>query len=387
MTGGNSIKTDGSIRTIQGFSDNNGKLKGEKWYDIYTSYWNDDLKYADTFTSNACLGKGDFALSASGASPVITSISQGEGCMKGAQYQNMPMYVIHEMEAAIADCKANIVGKHWDEAVAFYSGSLTLNGADIGVFQYGLAEKRCKDFNTCNSKSAVVNAKVLDLFAAGRDMVPGFQCSGMETTKEALVKQFAVPLVQGVLKYFFLADTSSSEKEKAELWAFAAAILPMVSHYNPSAAVSLRANSYILNPISVPSGFVSAKASLEAAYPAMGLSCAEVGGYVSQSDSSRYAYGMEPCSDASTQTQGVRSNARTIDSTTPAEAGVIVLAVVLFILLLSLLVYCCRKTLCSCCSGHTKGDDCIVGILGGDPCLGGARKGDAPLYDEGSSHV
>jgi hypothetical protein len=201
------------------------------------------------------------------------------------------------------------------------------------------------------------------------------------------VKQFAVPLVQGVLKYFFLSDISSSEKEKAELWAFAAAILPMVSHYNPSAAVALRANSYILNPISVPSGFVSAKASLEAAYPAMGLTCADVGGYVSQSDSSKYAHGMEPCSDASTQTQGARSNARTIDSTTPAEAGVIVLAVVLFILLLSLLVFCCRKTLCSCCSGHTKGDDCIVGIKGGDPCLGGARKGDAPLYDEGSSHV
>eukprot|EP00596_Hydrurales_sp_CCMP1899_P007816 CAMPEP_0119036064 /NCGR_PEP_ID=MMETSP1177-20130426/3517_1 /TAXON_ID=2985 /ORGANISM="Ochromonas sp, Strain CCMP1899" /LENGTH=55 /DNA_ID=CAMNT_0006995313 /DNA_START=18 /DNA_END=181 /DNA_ORIENTATION=+ len=54
----------------------------------------------------------------------------------------MPMYVIHQMEAAIVDCKAGTVGTHWDEAVAFYSGSLTLNVKDIGVFQYGLAEKR-----------------------------------------------------------------------------------------------------------------------------------------------------------------------------------------------------------------------------------------------------
>jgi hypothetical protein len=46
-------------------------------------------------------------------------------------------------------------------------------------------------------------------------------------------------------------------------------------------------------------------ASLEAAYPAMGLSCAEVGGYISKSDSSKYAYGMEPCTDSSTQVRRV----------------------------------------------------------------------------------
>jgi hypothetical protein len=180
--------------------------------------------------------------------------------MKGAQYQNMPMYVIHEMEAAIVDCNAGTIGTHWDEAVAFYSGSQTLNVSSIGVFQYGLAQKRCKDFGTCNSdKSAAVNTKVLDMFASGRDMVPLFQCAAMETTKEALVKQFTIPLVQGVMKYLYLSGTSSSEKERAELWAFAAAILPMVSHYNPSAAVTLRANAHILNPVAVPDGYVSAK--------------------------------------------------------------------------------------------------------------------------------
>ena len=219
MIGGNSVKSDGSVRTIQGFSTENGKLVGEKWFDIFAAYWNGDLKYADTFTSSACQGRGDFALS---TSPAITSISQGQGCMKGAQYQNVFMYVIHELEAAIVDCKANKVGTHWDEAVAFYSGSITLTGSDIGVFQYGLAEKRCGDFKTCGSSTSEVNEKVLALFAAGRDMQPGFQCSAMESTKEALVKQFTIPLVQGVIKYLYLAKTSQSEKEKAELWAFAA---------------------------------------------------------------------------------------------------------------------------------------------------------------------
>jgi hypothetical protein len=277
VTGESSIKSDGSVRTIQGFSTDTSKLVGEKWYDIFTTYWGNDLKYADTFTSNACLGKGDFALSASGVTPMITTISQGQGCMKGAQYQNMPMYVIHEMESAVADCKSKKVGTHWDEAVAFYTGSMTLSSPNIGVFQYGLAEKRCADFNTCAENSDGVNEKVLALFARGRDMVPGFQCEDMESTKESLVKQFTIPLIQGVIKYLYLADTGNTEKEKAELWAFTAALLPFVNHYSPSAAAELRANAYILNPVTVPSGFVAAKASLEAAYSAMGMSCADVG--------------------------------------------------------------------------------------------------------------
>jgi hypothetical protein len=179
--------------------------------------------------------------------------------MKGAQYQNMPMYVIHEMESAIADCKAGKVGTHWDEAVAFYTGSATLSGSDIGVFQYGLAEKRCADFNTCGEDSSAVNEKVLALFGFGRDLVPGFKCSEMESVKESLVKQFTIPLVQGVMKYLYLATTGKSEKEKAELWAFAAALLPFVNHYSTSAAATLRKNSYILNTNIVPDGVASVK--------------------------------------------------------------------------------------------------------------------------------
>jgi hypothetical protein len=227
-TGGNSLKSSGSIRTIQGFSTATKigggvtvpKLAGEKWFEIYNSYHSSST-YADDFTKSACQGTGVFEPKAAveNVSPVITTISQGEGCMKGAQYQNMPMYVIHEMEAAIADCKAGTVGTHWDEAFAFYTGSLVSNGrpADKGVLQYGLAEKRASDFNTQNSdNSAVVNEKVLALFVAGRNSVPKFQCEAMEATKEALVKQFTIPLVQGVMKYLYLADNSDRSGAKPE---------------------------------------------------------------------------------------------------------------------------------------------------------------------------
>lgn len=302
--GGNSIKTDSTNRTIAGFS--NAKLTGEKWFDIYTAYWGGNKLYADSFTTSACKGTGDFAAKAS--NPTISTISRIEGCKKGAAYHNVWMYVIHEMEAAIKDCKMSVAtSTHWDEAVAFYTGSTTLVNptTNTGVFQYGLAEKRCPIFNTCTVtgddallyKSAV-NQKVLGLFSSGRSYQAAGRCSNMETVKESLVKQFTVPLVQGVLQYLYLSKTGGTEKQKAELWSFAAALLPVVNYYSPSAATSLKTDSYIRNDVTVPSGYVAAKASLESVYTAMGISCADVGGYVDASTATGYAVGMEPCSDA-----------------------------------------------------------------------------------------
>jgi hypothetical protein len=62
----------------------------------------------------------------------------------------------------------------------------------------------------------------------------------------------------------------------------------MVSHYNSIAADSLRVNADIAKIAFVGSGLhVSAKESLEAVYPALGITCRDVGGYLS---GSRYVY-------------------------------------------------------------------------------------------------
>jgi hypothetical protein len=142
-----------------------------------------------------------------------------------------------------------------------------------------------------------VNEKVLLLFALGRDLVSDYKCKAMESVKESLVKQFTIPLVQGVIKYLYLAKTGNTEKEKAELWAFAAALLPFVNHYSSSAAAILKDNSFILNSDVVKAGFVLVKASLEAVYPAMGITCLDVGGYTNPSGTSTYVSGLEPCID------------------------------------------------------------------------------------------
>jgi hypothetical protein len=260
--------------------------------------------YADTFTTNACKGLGNFAPI---ASPPITEISRIEGCKKGAAYLNVWMYVIHEMEEAIDDCKKSVaVSTHWDEAVAFYTGSTTLDNPTVnyGVFQYGLAEKKCPLFNTCGASSdntklykSTVNEKVMSLFATGNSYRTAGRCSNLEMVKEALVKQFTVPIIQGIMQYLYQSTTDGKEKSKSELWSFASAVLPLVNSYSPSVAKTLLDNSLITNVVTVPSGVAAVKASLESVYGAIGITCSDVGGFVNPAVAGTYYSGMEPCSD------------------------------------------------------------------------------------------
>merc|ERR1712162_11349 len=85
---------------------------------------------------------------------------------KGIVYLNVFPYVIWEMQDAINDCKAGKLSANadsvhaWDEAVAFYTGSLEgttqggqggLTASYAGELQFTLAEKRCMNFGTCTA--------------------------------------------------------------------------------------------------------------------------------------------------------------------------------------------------------------------------------------------
>ncbi|KAJ1418559.1 hypothetical protein B484DRAFT_433960 [Ochromonadaceae sp. CCMP2298] len=278
--GGNSVKSSGAIRTIQGFSTGFSDMQSEKWYDIFAAYWSDPA-YADTFTSSACPGTGDFAES---ASPLVSDTARTEACTTGAQYQNVWMRV---------------------------GSPPGVSGSGDGLLQYTLAERRCVDFNTCDESddspySSVVNDAVFELFEQDRvyqyDHANG--CANMEATKEALVQQFAIPLLQGTLKYLYFPDLTESEKTRAELWVFAAALLPMLDTYNTGVAATLLSNALITNIDVVSSGYADVKYQLETLYTDMGVTCAQVGGLSSSAYASGYYPGMQPCSDASTSSGG-----------------------------------------------------------------------------------
>eukprot|EP00752_Nemacystus_decipiens_P007957 g7110.t1 len=304
--GGNSLKTD-EVRTIRDFSlDAQAVMTGEEWFDVYEDYWAAP-DYADLFTTSACRGAADF----SGAS-VLT---RGESCRGGALYQNVWMQVIHELEDAIGDCNAgdlsaNDGGAHsWDEAWAFYAGSTEgTEGSDEGYMLYALAESRCQNFATCTADSddsditgtSQVNADMLELYQEGQALLLDGDCDLAEAIIDGVVDLMTVPLLQGMLRLFYLADPlagGGGDFEQAQLWAHSAAALPRIHVCDPDVATTIRANTDI-NSADAPvkEGYVSLTERLQSVYSCLGVSCSQVGGLVSP-DATTYVDGLEPCSD------------------------------------------------------------------------------------------
>lgn len=277
--GKNSRKSSGR-RTLRGFStDASAKLKGEGYFELYRKYWK-RADYADVFVKSALKGRGDFS-----GKPTIF---RAEAAVKGAQYQNVWMYVIHEMEDAINDCvKKNLADNDkgvtaWDEAWAFYAGSAVgSKGKRKGFMLYTLAQKRCVEFKTCGKgRVAKVNSNVLKLFNTGKKQLLKGQCSGVIKTKNAIAKQMAVPLVQGVFRYIVLTSNSkTAEKDKAhgEGWAFTAAVLPLVAHCNKFSAKRLRDNFKPKANPPMKDGIAAVAKALQGVLGCMGIPCSDVG--------------------------------------------------------------------------------------------------------------
>lgn len=281
---GMNSEKEGGLRTLQGFSTSApDKLKNEGVYELYKKYW-DDGTYADTFVSGALDGSGDFS--------DREARFRGECANKGSQYQNVWMYVIHEMEDAINDCENgdltdNADGREaWDEAVAFYVGSevgTELVSTTDGYMLYTLAQKRCQDYGTCDENGvANVNKKVMDAFAEGRDAIKDGNCDDAIDIKNRIIVQMQVPLVQGIHRYLNLTkeslpDGNELEKSWGEGWAFSAAILPIVKDCSVSAAESLEKNfaPNVESPMSDSIEDVSSK--LQSAFACMGITCEDVG--------------------------------------------------------------------------------------------------------------
>lgn len=279
--GDHSEKSDGK-RTLQGFSTSApDKMAQEGYYKLYRDYW-DDGTYADTFVSNALSGSGDFE----GADELL----RAECANKGSQYQNVWMYVIHEMEDAINDCVNGNLNDNdnevaaWDEAVAFYTGSLVgpdPNPSTDGFMLYTLAQKRCADYGTCNEDGiAKVNAEVIDLFNKGKGQLVGGSCEEAVATKNEIVKKMTVPLVQGIHRYISQTKEGGSVKDKlwGEGWAFSAAVLPLVAHCDDSVAEALKDNFSPTVDDPMTSSVDELSGKLQSVYGCLGFGCDDVVG-------------------------------------------------------------------------------------------------------------
>jgi hypothetical protein len=248
-----------------------------------------------------------------------SDVMRGELVKKGIAYQAVWMYVLHEFEDAIGDCLAgnifdneasNAAGDSphaWDEGWAFYAGSLEgTDGSGSGQMIHQLAEKRCKDFGTCchgREGPAKSNIRALGKTRMGRNKILSGDCFTVVKDYDDIVDQMTVPLIQGMLKYAFKADpandqgscqSGSCDKEWAEGWAFAAAVLPRLHYCSYETADMVRANLDVANVAPMKDGFAILKAEVESLYPCLGLTCADVGAF--QNSAGVYT-GADACTD------------------------------------------------------------------------------------------
>ena len=135
-----SQKAGGVLRTLRGFSTGISTAKADApLYRQFASFYGSPT-YADNFVWAALNGAGQFFNT--------SLVTRQESANKGSAYGNSWMYVVLEMYDALDSCVAGNRGEalqHWDEAWAFYAGSLEgpAGTPGLGMQPYSLAEKRC----------------------------------------------------------------------------------------------------------------------------------------------------------------------------------------------------------------------------------------------------
>lgn len=214
------------------------------------------------------------------------------------------MYVIREFEDALDDCKEKCISCNddpvhaWDEGVAFYSGSLELqDGLSNGELLHQLADKRCKDFNTCTDEDntySAVNKELLQLFNVGQGQLQAGQCDDARETTAKVVDLMYIPLIQGTLRYAYKVDKlSGGEKEKAEGAVFAAAVLPRIFAEDEKAAEDIYDNMKVG---ASSTDFKKVKKAFEGVYSDLGIECSDIGGLIDTATNDYYD-GASPCKD------------------------------------------------------------------------------------------
>ncbi|MEC7878741.1 MAG: FEA1-related lipoprotein, partial [Actinomycetota bacterium] len=222
--GSNSVKSDGSVRTIGGFAAGEGKKHGsDTFYGTATPL--------DDFVSDALNGTGAWE----GESDAVRK----QGVQKGIMNQVMIAWVIHELNAAMdkaADGNFDVASgavHNWDEAWAFYHGSAP------GCGPFKTAEKRASDFGTtgADGESALANEGLLQAMIDGRDALLAGDASAAATASREAQKHVFITYAQATIKYaakvysdLEAGDTEAARVHQAEGWAFFRVIEPILGN-------------------------------------------------------------------------------------------------------------------------------------------------------------
>lgn len=263
----NSVKDDGSIRTIAGFAsrdDRNPAL--QDYYGTQTPL--------DDFVSAALAGTGPFEGAGDDAS--------NQGIEKGIQNQIMIAWSIHEQTTALgkaADGDFEGAVHNWDEAWAFFHGS------EPGCAPYATGNKRADNFATvgADGETALANEAILAAMIAGRDALVAEDTGVAKTAADEVLRNIVITYSQAAIRYASLieGDIADGDAAKAKVHqAEGLAFWRVIEAYAGPAGADTDAVNAIYNLANEPgtNGFGDdVRAALEPAWEAMDISVDDIG--------------------------------------------------------------------------------------------------------------
>jgi len=231
---------------------------------------------------------------------------------KATAYIIIWMYVVRELEDALDDCQEACTIENcnddpvhaWDEAAAFYTGSLEgTDGSGSGKLAYALADKRCGNFKTCGDMAdetggtSKVNLEIVKNLNIGQAKLAKGECASARAEADRIQQLMLIPLIQGTLRYAWKTDNEAySEKAEAEGVVFALGVVPVVADCNMEAANLIAQN--LQAGQAGTADFPAVKAAFESTYECMGITGKEVGGLYDAATGT-YFDGAEPFMDGS----------------------------------------------------------------------------------------
>ncbi len=223
--------------------------------------------------------------------PLASTEQRTEIVVKTSQYMVVFMAALEAMYEAIDDCRSNDsqrkanAANEWDKAAAYLVGSLEgteSGGTDHGLMMYSLANKRCEQFNRCESDgTAELNGLLIDLLYAGRGETMGSNCDALQKTTREIEELLLVPLIQGTLRYAIANEKLlffDKSKDLAEGYVFSHSVLPYVAEVDGDAAGVIKRNmDFQFDSEPVRDGARKVFQAFASAVPKMGVDCELVG--------------------------------------------------------------------------------------------------------------
>ncbi len=268
--GVNSVKSDGSVRTIAGFATAEVRLHGlDTYYGSATPL--------DDFVSSALDGSAEFA--------DRSDAVRAQAVEKGMQNQTMVAWVVHELNAAIAKAEdgnfdiADGAVHNWDEGWAFYHGS------QPGCGPYGTGDKRAANFGTVvdGGETAIANQAILVAMIEGRDALLAEDAAGAQAAATEVVRNLAIIYSQAAVRYASLIEgdlADGDDESAAEHQVEGLAFWRVIEATMADAGADVDAVNAVLSLENEPgaNGFgQEVRDALQPAWDALGISSDDIG--------------------------------------------------------------------------------------------------------------